>query len=481
MISREALGVLARIAPALLGTVTVVGMAIVGLDARSTLDVRYFDEAEMALEQGQRDVAAMCYERALDLSIDKERAKFGLARVAFLKGDVAFALMRMQELAPRATKGYGPAHRWLGDYLLNNAKTLPSVELAAAAHYHFAVEDDPNSVPAHDSLFSLYHRRGDFSRAETHLLELERLNAINPYVKAYFYWNWSRRIGGTNSKLAATQRQRALDQITATVAGLEHNVARSPDDDTSRAQLGAIYAIQGNYALAETLLAEGLQRTAARVLRDALGYTYLSWSEKLATEDPGGDKRLALLLKALQLVPQSPHVYTQLAALGQLEGEAAMNAQVTLQAELANNPSRPELVHLLLAQLAWTRGDDAQAVFHCERAQASATPLGPIITNNLAYYLAHKHPPDLDRALSLIEPVVATHPDALRFLDTRGRILLKLGKVREALADLEKAAPGVQDRRGLNLAFAEIYDRLGMPSQAETYRKAAAAAKGPRR
>ncbi len=463
-------------APALLATLGVVGLSIAGFNRRTTLEVRYADEGELALEEKRFGHAEMCFERLLDLGTDKPKAQFGLARTYYAKDDKPRAMALVQQLAPPNTKGYGPAHRWLGDYLLSQAKASPTFELSAFAHYQHALEDDPNSPDTHRRLLVMLQRQGDYARAERHIAELERLNSLDLYVKAHFYWQWSNRLGTTEPGQAQLLRQRALDQIGAAVSGLEHNVARSPDDHGTRLKLASIYAIQKKYAESEILLVEGRKRSDLPAYREALGNVYLAWSNSLAEDEAASSKRLALLLRALQLVPNSPHAYSQLAELGELEGEAALQARTALQQKLVDHP-QPALIHLLLAQLAWNRSDEAQALFHMERAQQIESPLAPAVINNLAYYLAHKSEPDYPKALALIEPLVAKYPKELRFLDTRGRVYAKLRRDKEALMDLEKAAPAVRDKHSLYLALSGIYERLGMGEQAMEYAKAAAAAK----
>ena len=59
------------------------------------------------------------------------------------------------------------------------------------------------------------------------------------------------------------------------------------------------------------------------------------------------------------------------------------------------------LSHLLLGSAAYAAEDPKGAAYHLERAFES---LGnaPIVVNNLAWFLAFRDPPELDRALQLI-------------------------------------------------------------------------------
>jgi hypothetical protein len=59
------------------------------------------------------------------------------------------------------------------------------------------------------------------------------------------------------------------------------------------------------------------------------------------------------------------------------------------------------------------------------------------------------------------------------FLDTKGQILLRLGRVDEAVVVLESALKGVPDR-GTHGALAEAYSRLDKTELAASHRRLAA-------
>ncbi len=115
-----------------------------------------------------------------------------------------------------------------------------------------------------------------------------------------------------------------------------------------------------------------------------------------------------------------------------------------------------------------------QAGYHLERA-FEESPQTPTIINNLAWYLAlsSEDKSQADRALALINPLVERFPQELRFLDTRGHVLLKLGRYREAVRDLERALATHASQAATHEALAEAYRQLGQTELADRHARKA--------
>jgi Flp pilus assembly protein TadD len=125
----------------------------------------------------------------------------------------------------------------------------------------------------------------------------------------------------------------------------------------------------------------------------------------------------------------------------------------------------------------------SEARLHWERANQLAPDM-PAIANNLAWLLSQSAPPDLPRALQLADMAVEKSPREMNFRDTRGHILMKLGRWKEALADLEAALPTTPNPAEMHLSLAEVYRHLDAPAMAAEHQrlakeKAAARAKPP--
>ena len=98
-----------------------------------------------------------------------------------------------------------------------------------------------------------------------------------------------------------------------------------------------------------------------------------------------------------------------------------------------------------------------------------AAPQMPYVANNMAMLLTLDTPPDLDQALAIIQSVLTNSPGNPGFRDTRGKILLKLGRYQEAITDLEFALPSLKSANSTHKALAEAYQALGLSLLAEEH------------
>ena len=142
-----------------------------------------------------------------------------------------------------------------------------------------------------------------------------------------------------------------------------------------------------------------------------------------------------------------------------------------LEALLAGGYATP-FVHFVLGCRAWQAGETDSALFHLERAYELDEQLG-LVANNLAWVLAHQQPPDLERALTIIDSVLERWPDVAQYRDTRGQILVKLERWEDALDDLERALPQMTRNRQLHEALAQVYGKLGQASLAQKHEQLA--------
>jgi tetratricopeptide (TPR) repeat protein len=100
-------------------------------------------------------------------------------------------------------------------------------------------------------------------------------------------------------------------------------------------------------------------------------------------------------------------------------------------------------------------------------------PSATDVANNLAFVLATANEPDLARAMELIESALKIRPNHADYLDTRGTIYSKLGKWKEALADLEAALPAKSRDPNLHRTLAMVYQNLSNKELADEHRRLA--------
>src|SRR5262249_43935463 len=159
----------------------------------------------------------------------------------------------------------------------------------------------------------------------------------------------------------------------------------------------------------------------------------VAWSDTFPSSVPEQRQRkFDLLAMGVQVYPDELLLFDRMMKLTQTRDETTDAVCAFFQANIVEGRA-VGLSHLLLGSFAHEQRDAAQAQFHLERA-FEILPNADLVANNLAWLLAHAEPPELERALGLIDAVVQRNPGNPRFRDTRGQILLKLNRVREALS-----------------------------------------------
>ena len=92
-----------------------------------------------------------------------------------------------------------------------------------------------------------------------------------------------------------------------------------------------------------------------------------------------------------------------------------------------------------------------------------------IIINDLAWILSQEESPDLERALELAETAVSRVPESPRFRDTLGTVLVKLGRHKDAISELQLALSGVPDKNAVHQKLAFCYKSIGMNDLAKKH------------
>jgi Flp pilus assembly protein TadD len=113
---------------------------------------------------------------------------------------------------------------------------------------------------------------------------------------------------------------------------------------------------------------------------------------------------------------------------------------------------------------------------HLELASQLA-PKTPLVLNNLAWVLAQREPPELERAFELAQRAkqLSDHPEIAH---TLGTILARSGRYVEAIAEFETVLRLVPERPNVHQQLAVLYEKLENSELAEVYRRRAEALEG---
>jgi tetratricopeptide (TPR) repeat protein len=388
------------------------------------------------------------------------RFRLALSQLNLGRQEEAFALML--RLAPLAKPGYAPAHLQVALSLLSDTNlTAWSIPLAEQ-HLKHVVALDPASAQAHELLGNLNLRQGNYAEAKKHLLEAvqTRNEAILPLARAL------QALGED-----AGVRQWADRALRHYRSELERPV---PNEVELRLRMVETLLLLQDPASAQSVLEVAWKLNPNPAYETALGDVAAIWATTLAEQKPPPlALRLNVVQRGLEHAPQNLRLLEQLVALSMATGPEAAAAREALDPILKEG-GRAAWVHFFLGLLARQQGDDALARKHYELAYEMAPDLA-YLANNLAVLLVADKNPDLPRAFSLIDPLVAKYPDNPHSRETRGQVLAKMGRYQEAVKDLEMALPGIQGAARLNTyaALSAAYRGLGMADVAETYQRLA--------
>ena len=421
---------------------------------------QYSSAATKALAARDFQTARIASQRLLLSGPSRAQDLFQLARAKIGLGQTeeAFALLKLA--APLETPGYAPAHVLIARSLLAAANLTPPAIKQAETHLNHALKLEPNSVEAHELLGWVYFQRHDWDLAEEHF---QAAVAAKPGV-ALTLATLSKAKGDDLSMRRWAER--AAKYYRDKMNGAK---ADSPPDRMAWAQA---WEMQGNYAEAIQVLDDGRKRSNSPVYPSALASLYASQAEHVATLEPRNViSRFKLIQQGLECEPKNVRLLKLLIALSHMDGPEANAARDSLTNLLAEGGSSA-MLHFILGSDAWQQGEKEQAQKHFVLAYELAPNL-PVVANNMALMLAMGSSPDLPQALALIQPLVEKFPDQPHFRDTRGQVLVKLGRWQEAVKDLELALPQLHDKGATHLALAQAYRNLGMQKLAADHERLA--------
>jgi tetratricopeptide (TPR) repeat protein len=370
----------------------------------------------------------------------------------------------LNELAPTDQVGYPPAQLWRAKRLLAEARSSPKGLATAERLLGFVLQSAPENIEANALLGELYFKTRRTAQADPHL---QRAASDHPellFLLAKIYDEQGRQ--------SEARRQAELARSI-----FRKKAETNPDDREARGYWAAAMLVLEDFPAAVDILQQGLARGDDPFYHQALARVYVAHSDALGRDSEAslGD-RLALLEEALTHNPSDPNLLDRLVTIIRMGGEEADRVVSRLRGLLAAGKATA-LVHFALGIAAWERGETEQSRLHFEQASRDA-PQMALVANNLAWVLANTEPHDLPRALELANRAIGRWPDQPKCRGTRGHILVKMRKWKDALPDLEAALRARPDDLDLHRLLAETYENLGVTEMASEHRRRTVARDG---
>ncbi len=438
--------------------------AYFGMQATATTEVqlsqKYLQAGRFANKQGDWSRSLLFLERAMELGLQDREAMFELAIAADHLKDEGRKISVLQKLAPDTHAVYAPAHFWKATQILSAPQVTKEQGAEAETHLKYVLQLDTDNVNAHSILGDLYFQSGLWRSAMEHL----RFSG----QRSFKY-----RLMLAKASAAAGNLPDARRYAEEVYSAAKTALVSEPADVTLRLEFGEAALLLERYAESARILEEGIRLQDLPSFRQALALVLVHWSDSLLAESNSNrPAAFQLLASALEHSPNEMLLFDRMLDLLGSKDETTTSAQELLHENIVAGRAAG-VSHLILGTALFEDKQMAAAGAHLEQA-FKLIPNGLIVANNYAWYLLHATPPEPDRALQVIDSVLAKDSSVAEFHETRGHVLLALKNWPGAITEFEEALPGIKPRAETHRALAMAYDGMELPDIAEKHREKAA-------
>jgi tetratricopeptide (TPR) repeat protein len=196
----------------------------------------------------------------------------------------------------------------------------------------------------------------------------------------------------------------------------------------------------------------------------------MEFNDILKSTHPDANELAERLLEIARISDKPETLEPQVASL--YKARHTVPAIDEMMRQLIASSDAPMQLVASLGTAAALDGDIVTARQLLERVIA-ADDKNAVALNNLAWVMSQDPGKDLNRALESVNRALELMPSEFRFRETRGQVLVSLGRWKEAIDDLEFALNGMPDAKPIHIALATAYENLGDKALAEIHRKQA--------
>lgn len=401
------------------------------------------------------------YQRKLaQLGVATELTDYHTALALAKDGRVDEAYERMQQIAPIDEAGFILGHVWIIEQLVTGKLDVPADEAQRLLRIHL---NHAEQLGAKGPQF-------DFVRAVLLVRENKLVDAVELLEP----------LASGLDQAAALRMECNIRLNRAEEARRDARMVRSQREVQQRRNASLLPHECSSWMVAEQLLenlpkAQALaqQWQALEPKNDAARRAVAELSQRLfqatiSKPNPDADQLVELFLQSAEFTDDPHDLQVQFAALYRLRADSPV-AQRVVDHVIAS-PRTPSEILEAAGTVAATLGDQQQAIDYLHRA-TQKDPKNSIALNNYAYLVSQQPNGDLSTAFAAVNQALAIKPDESRYLETRGQVLIRLGRWREAVADLEQAANSLPESRDIHLSLAKAYDALGNADLARVHRE----------
>ncbi|MDB4466758.1 hypothetical protein N9066_00955 [bacterium] len=420
------------------------------------IDNRYARGAQIATEQKDFALAKTYYQRILGDNNITPRQQYDWAMILAQTGEDEQAYALIEKIAPSDAMGFGPAHKLVAISIARQIDAAKDKALLSKLRHHLVASRDLS--PEIEQVWAAYYIATE--QRDKAIASLDRAAEKRPA----FYITISNlyKQGGQNAEAGnALKKAETAFRKTFKKDELEHQ---------NRIAFANVLALLKKYDEAEGLLQQGVRVKPDELIKRSLSDFYAMRYDVARKSQADAQTQMDFLTQAIEIDPNYSAVYSRMIQLFTEVRESPDQAKKirSLFEEIVTGDRPTALAHFALSNILWIVDERDQAKFHLEQAYLLNNDF-VIIINNLAWILAQGESPDLERALELAETAVNRVPDSPRFRDTLGTVLVKLGRHRDAISELQLALSGVPDKNTVHRKLAICYKSIGMNDLAEMH------------
>lgn len=462
-LSLSSLGPRARIAfllgcPAILVFLATIGIAIFSFISTNKIDDRYRNQMNVALAIKDYNQAKLVGNRLFEPGkIPDPEIKFRYAIALDQTGESERASRIIEELAPDDSPGYYEAHRIQAMTVASRAGKSPDEKLLERLRWHLEHSGEEPNVAIEQLWGSYFMTVNQPSEAAKHL-EIAAKMDPKIYLALSELYQKSGNTPGESRALRAAE---------------DHFSKKLRDDPLLREErllLALVQSRMNNIEAAENTVLTGVRlHPDAKMKREASSFFIVRY-DKIAQSDPEDlTTQMRYIENSLALDVNNLEIYNRMITLYGRAKDSEEGAKIRGMLEsMISEGKSPALGHFALSSIYLLERNSKQAEFHLNQSY-KLNPNLPVVTNNLAWMLAHSEDPDLDRAMDLVQSAIRYAPEVISFRDTLATILMKQGKLDLAIAEYERILAQLPDPRVAHRKLADMYKQLDQPSLAKLH------------
>jgi tetratricopeptide (TPR) repeat protein len=437
-----------RALPALAAGLAGLGLAVTSLIfTPERIEARYAKTADQALAEQNYPQAQVASQRLMQLNDKNPAHILRLARSLAGAGQVEGAVALAATVAPMESVGNIPAQLLIAGILLNSPTATPAALRMAEQRLRMVLAVEPDCAEAQALVGLCCFRTGQWGKAR------EVLEKVYP----------QRHEAALLLSITASMLGRPADVQYWAEAASRHFQSECRDHPylwLPRLKWAEAEVLLGHPTNALEILEAGLKQLDHRSLRQRAARLIAERVARSLQEAPTDTSAcLEWTWRGLGHDEQNEFLLRQLIRLLQAADPDASLAWNHLR-ELGRKTENLVLIHFCRGMDAWEKGDLAAAHTHLLEAY-ELDPENLVIANNLAWLWACLDPPDYEHGLQLINRVLERNPNAPVPRDTKGQLLMKLGRWQEAAAELEQVLPQFQNHALFQANLAAVYQKLG--------------------